>query len=221
MPKSSLVELLQEHRRAAERRQRVGRGGGGRPASLPHAAGGQGHGGGGGAGGGWKPDRVAASITLNCDFESTVGVRRPAISPTPLGQLLTSVLAQAENSVARDKFELEFREDMAYKMGVSVDRIKVTRVMTEEEALAEGDFGDVGGGYDDAFDDGWDVDAGGGGGGHAGSGAALDMEVRQAGLRQELEALNTRQLQARAQEARVSEAQIDDARTPLALHPAV
>ena len=42
MPKSSLVELLQEHRRAAERRQRVGRGGGGRPASLPHAAGGQG-----------------------------------------------------------------------------------------------------------------------------------------------------------------------------------
>ena len=64
--------------------------------------------------------------------------------------------------MARDKFELEFREDMAYKMGVSVDRIKVTRVMTEEEALAEGDFGDVGGGYDDAFDDGWDVDAGGG-----------------------------------------------------------
>lgn len=115
--------------------------------------------------------------------------------------------------MARDKFELEFREDMAYKMGVSVDRIKVTRVMTEEEALAEGDFGDVGGGYDDAFDDGWDVDAAGGGGGHAGSGAALDMEVRQAGLRQELEALNTRQLQARAQEARVSEAHIDDART--------
>ena len=84
MPKSSLVELLQEHRRAAERRQRVGRGGG-RPASLPHAAGGQGYSGGGGAGGGWKPDRVAASITLNCDFESTVGVRRPAISPRALG----------------------------------------------------------------------------------------------------------------------------------------
>ena len=126
MPRAELTAVLQEHRRS---QSRGGRGGGGRPAGLSDSHGYSPRGDGYGSGRAGPrddfdgslstptPDRVSASITLATDdFEGTVG---------------------SKGSAERNRFEFDFREEMARKMGVDPSRIKVTAVMTEEQALAE------------------------------------------------------------------------------------
>jgi hypothetical protein len=148
MPRAELIAVLQEHRRSVARQQPGGGlGGGGRPAALAasHGYNPSGRGGYGSSGddedGLSTPavDTVAASLTLATDdFEGTVG---------------------AKGSAERNRFEFDFREEMARKMGVDPSRIRVTSIMTEEEARAEEDRDDgFGGGYGYDDDDGDDDD---------------------------------------------------------------
>ena len=145
MPRAEIIAVLQEHRRSMDRQERAGLGRGGRPAALSST-----HSHdltfGGVHGRGYAPDglspppvdTVAASLTLAADdFEGTVG---------------------ATGSAERNRFEFDFREEMARKLGVDPSRIRVTAILTEDEAHAEEDgrFGGGGLAYDD--DDGDDGD---------------------------------------------------------------